>query len=243
MASHTRSYLIPVALVCAMGIVSAQADTWSSLQQTQPKAESAAVTTVSKPARNNANQLLFSEIELLKQEIQGLQARVEEQAYELRKIKKEQKERYLDLDRRIGEALKAGVSTRKTGKTVQGKPQYDAAFQLMKGKRLDDAAVAFKDFLQQYPRSSLVVNGYYWLGQIYYNQTNLDEARKAFTIVINQYPDHAKASDSKYKLAVILHRLGDSQQARRLLKAVVKQYADSASARFAKKYLKENFSK
>ncbi len=235
--------LATLVLLSAMG-GHAQADTWSSLQEAKPAVSNAASAEKKPVLTSSSAQLLFGEVELLKQEIQTLQAKVEEQSHELRKIKKEQKERYLDLDRRLGQMLNKTTALDPGAKQgVQGKPQYDAAFQLMKDKRLDDAALAFKAFLAQNPKSKLVVNGYYWLGQIYYNQANLDEARKAFTIVMNQFPGHAKTSDSKYKLGVILHRLGDTTQAKRLLSSVVKQYANSASARFAKKYLKENFSK
>ena len=239
--------LLPLAVIGIFAGVSAQADTWSSIPDATKgasKAPSAAQAVAVSPASATggyANQLLFSEIELLKQEIQKLQSKVEEQSYELNKLKNEQKERYLDLDRRVGQLLSSGVKASVVDTDVQGKPVYGAAFELMKNRKLDEAVTAFKQFLQQYPQSSLVVNGYYWLGQIYYKQANLDEARKAFLIVKNQFPDHAKAADSRYKLGVVLHRLGDDVQAKSILQAVVKQYGDSASARFSSKYLKENF--
>ena len=216
--------------------VSAQADTWSSLQGV----EASKGVIAQQPASHASNQLLFSEIEVLKQELQALQAKVEEQSHELRKVKKEQKERYLDLDRRLGQLLSKPAVVPSAADS-QGRAQYDVAFQFMKNKKLADAVLGFQAFLVQFPKSALVVNGYYWLGQIYYIQANLDEARKAFTIVKNQFPNHAKTADSKYKLGVVLHRLGDTVQAKRLLRSVVKQYGNSASARFASKYLKENF--
>jgi len=240
MARLSRFFMSSLVLASTLGAVSVQAATWSSLQGAEAKKP----TLATKPANSSATQLLFTEIEVLKQEIQTLQSKVEEQSNELRKIKKEQKERYLDLDRRLGQVLSKSAATPVLSSAdSQGKSVYDAAFQLMKNKKLSDAALGFQSFLTQFPKSTLVVNGYYWLGQIYYIQANLDEARKAFTIVMNQFPNHAKTPDSKYKLGVVLHRLGDTVQAKRLLNSVVKQYANSGSARFAKKYLKENFSK
>ncbi len=234
-------YMILAAFISAANILPIQADTWSSLQNS--KAEPTVKAVTPPPVQSSsATQLLFSEIEVLKLEIQSLQSKVEEQGFELQKIKKEQKERYLDLDRRMGQMLKPEALVPVVSLGGQGKSSYDAAFQLMKERRLDEAALAFKTFLQQFPKSTLVVNGYYWVGQIYYNQAKLDEARKAFTIVMNQFPDHAKTADSKYKLGVILHRLGDTVKAKKLLSSVVKQYKKSSTARFAKQYLKENFS-
>ncbi|MGR6874684.1 tol-pal system protein YbgF [Pseudomonas sp. HK3] len=239
----------PLAL-CVMGANFANADTWSSLDN----AKGVPVTSVAQApaASNNANkglstaasQMLFSEIEMLKQEIQSLRSTVEKQGYELNKLKTEQKQRYLDLDRRMSQMLEGqSASTAPVaGVTVgDGQAEYDAAFSLMKQRKLDEAAIKFKSFLQAFPKSELAVNGYYWLGQIYYNQGNLEEARKAFTIVVNQYPNHQKTPDSAYKLGVVLHRVGDTAKSKTLLQSVVSKYSDSASARFAAKYLKDNF--
>ncbi len=227
---------MPLALLGVMGVASVQADTWSSLQGS--KSTPVKIVTSGSVA---ANQLLFTEIENLKQEVQSLMSKVEEQEFEIKKLKIEQKERYLDLDRRISQMLKSSVQPTQRKSSVQGKDEYDLAFNLMKSQKLNKAAIAFNQFLKGHPKSSLVVNGYYWLGQIYYNQANLDEARKAFTIVVNQFPKHQKALDSKYKLGVVLHRLGDSVKAKKVLRLLVKEHSASASARFAKKYLKDNF--
>lgn len=237
----------PLAL-CVIGATFVNADTWSSLDN----AKGAPVKSVAQaPANSNASQglspaasqMLFSEIEILKQEVQYLRSTVEQQGNELNKLKAEQKQRYLDLDRRMSQLSqdKTALISQPIISQGDGQADYDAAFSLMKQRQLDEAAIKFKAFLQTYPKSELAVNGYYWLGQIYYNQGNLEEARKAFTIVVNQYPEHQKTPDSTYKLGVVLHRLGDTVQAKTLLQAVVKQNSESASARFAAKYLKDNF--
>lgn len=233
---------------CAIGASFVNADTWSSLDnakgapaQTAPQA--AVSNNTNRGLNSAASQMLFSEIEMLKQEIQSLRSTVEQQGYELNKLKTEQKQRYLDLDRRMSQltdAQSAPTPAQSTGEEGDGQSDYNAAFALMKQSKLDDASAKFKQFLQTHPKSDLAVNGYYWLGQIYYNQGNLEEARKAFTIVVNQYPDHQKTPDSSYKLGVVLHRLGDTAKAKTLLQSVVKKYPGSASARFATKYLKDS---
>lgn len=247
MLKKTLKSASSLVLISTLGVSQAHADTWSSLgngQATQPAKNGAAQgSTSSNPSpalSTSASQMLFNEIEVLKQELQRLQGVVEEQGYELKKLKTEQKERYLDLDRRLGQVAKGSPASEKAS-AGEGKQAYTAAFELMKQQKLDDAAQSFTAFLSEHPKSPLVVNGYYWLGQIYYNQGKLDEARQAFTIVVNQYPDHQKSADSTYKLGVVLHRLGDTVKAKQLLEAVKVQYPNSASSRFAAKYLKENF--
>ncbi len=246
MRPYRKALTLPLTIAVMFITASVQADTWSSLPDAgaapEVRSSAEAVPVIAPSTSGHANQLLFSEIELLKQEVQSLQGRLEEQAHELNKLKGEQKERYLDLDRRIGQLMTSGASNSEApGSDSQGKSDYDAAFQLMKERKLNEAIVAFSQFLQSFPKSSLVVNGYYWMGQIYYKQANLDEARKAFTFVKNQFPKHAKTPDSKYKLGVILHRLGDDIKSKEILREVLGQHGNSASARFAEKYLKENF--
>ena len=49
----------------------------------------------------NANAQIFDLVEMLQQEVQQLRGQVEELSYNLGKLKEDQKQRYLDLDRRI----------------------------------------------------------------------------------------------------------------------------------------------
>lgn len=235
--------ILPMTLTGLLVMSSALADTWSSLEGAGSSAsqQSNLKPSTAKPLSNTAAQILFSDIELLKQEVQRLQGLVEEQAYELNKLKTEQKERYLDLDRRLTQVVKDDTESSDIKGQGKAKESYANAFELMKSKKLDQAAIAFTQFLEEHPKHSLAVNGYYWLGQIYYNLGKLDDARKAFTIVVNQYPKHQKTADSMYKLGVVLHRLGDLVQGKQYLQLVVKQFSESATARFAAKYLKENY--
>jgi tol-pal system protein YbgF len=239
---------LPLALAGLLVVNTTLADTSSSLDASPGASQKPVTVKVSSSSdrsalSSSAGQLLFSDIEVLKLEVQKLQGVIERQGYELNKLKVEQKERYLDLDRRITQAASQASVEIPTKTNSKGDGQYTAAYELMKARKFEAAAKGFQQFLQEYPKSPLVVNGYYWLGQIYYNQGKLNDARKAFTIVVNQFPNHQKTADSMYKLGVVLHRLGDLSKGKEYLRQVVKQFSDSASSRFAKKYLQENYSK
>ena len=56
---------------------------------------------VDTPINNNANAQMFDIVEMLQYELQQLRGQVEELSYNLERLKKDQKQRYLDLDRRI----------------------------------------------------------------------------------------------------------------------------------------------
>ena len=59
------------------------------------------VVAVDTPINTNANAQLFDIVEMLQYELQQLRGQVEELSYHLERLKKDQKQRYLDLDRRI----------------------------------------------------------------------------------------------------------------------------------------------
>jgi len=56
---------------------------------------------VTNAGNTNANAQIFDLVEMLQQEVQQLRGQVEELNYNLGKLKEDQKQRYLDLDRRI----------------------------------------------------------------------------------------------------------------------------------------------
>lgn len=258
MVARQYSLLLAAALACAA--VTADAGEWTSLEQSQQiqsqtaSAPSAAGTAAPRstapvspaPVSNNAMQVLYGQIEQLQQEVQTLRGLVEEQGSELNRLKNEQKERYLELDRRLSQILNQGQSQGSSAPAAANDAgdaaQYDAAFALVRDKRYPDAVKAFSAFVSKYPKSSYTPNAYYWLGQVYYAQDELDEARKAFSMVINQFADNQKVPESRFKLGVILHRLGQADKAKALLQSVVKDYAKSAPSisRLADTYLREN---
>jgi TolA-binding protein len=45
---------------------------------------------------------------------------------------------------------------------------YSRAFDALKGNDYNSAITRFKDFLRQYPQSTLAGNAQYWLGESYY---------------------------------------------------------------------------
>ena len=66
-------------------------------KQVEPSKETLVASTV----KANANAQMFDLVELLQQELQQLRGQVEELNYNLERLKNDQKQRYLDLDRRI----------------------------------------------------------------------------------------------------------------------------------------------
>lgn len=205
---------------------------------------------------------LFYQLQLLQQEVMQLRGQVEEQSYQLQQLKEQNMERYIDLDRRIGQlsegsvgassataaggSLAATQSQTATAARPGEKEAYDAAYSLVIGKQFDKALKAFKQFLADYPGGKLAANSYYWMGELYQVVTppNLDAAREAFSQLLDQYPDHPKVPDAMYKLGKVHFLKGNLGTSRKWLEKVIAEYStgsSSSAADKARQFLNANF--
>jgi tol-pal system protein YbgF len=198
---------------------------------------------------------LFIQLQQMQEEIASLRGMIEEQQYEIQRLKQESLERYQELDRRISDSVGAASNQTAIGETVTGgmpasepagaapadpekeKLYYDAAFDLIKAKDFDKADQAFNAFLRQFPSSRYAGNAQYWLGEISLAQGKLQEAGQAFAKVSHAYPKHNKVPDSLYKLADVERRLGNIEKARTALQQVITRYPGSSAAKLAQRDL------
>lgn len=198
---------------------------------------------------------LFYQLQLLQQEVMQLRGQVEEQAYEIQQLKSKNMERYIDLDRRIGELGQGGgvksssnsaqpaantgssPSLAVTAAQVGEKEAYDRAYGLVINKQFSDALDAFKQFLVDFPNGKYAPNSYYWMGELYQVVTpaDLESAREVFTQLISQYPDHPKAPDAMYKLGRVYFMQGNKTASREWLEKVIANYGSGANSSVADK--------
>lgn len=74
-----------------------------------------AVQVSAQPASNELLMSLYDQLQALQSEVQSLRGTIEEQAYQLQRMQTEQRDRYIDLDRRLSEmTLGAGVGAAPT---------------------------------------------------------------------------------------------------------------------------------
>jgi tol-pal system protein YbgF len=234
--------------------------------QSQPAVAVAAAPTGA--ASDGGTAELFMRFQQLESDVAQLRGQVEEQSHRLEQLEKQQKEQYVDLDKRIlalqqGQPAAAAASTSGgSAPTVVGdstnpgttatapvtpspsldeRDAYNAAFELTKGRRFQQAIDAFNELLVKYPNGQYASNAYYWLGECYLAlpDPNLEKARQSFMQVVNLYPTNAKVPDSLYKLGIVYHRLGDRSQALGYLDRVQAQFPGTRAAQLAQAYAAE----
>lgn len=195
---------------------------------------------------------LFYQLQVLQQEIQDLRGQVEEQTYLVNRLQRDQREQYLDLDKRLVAVTSnqpvpgpSSTPTRQapvdTGNgSLSERQVYTQAFEAMKARQFDASMVGFQNLIETYPNGQYTPNAYYWLGELYLvAKSDAELARQSFMQVVSLYPDHQKAPDALYKLGVVYHNLNDLPSAKKFLARVQQEHPDSAAAGLARKYAAE----
>ena len=196
---------------------------------------------------------LFHRLQVMQQEVQELRGTVEEQAYQIARLTRQQQEQYIDLDQRLvamrneSPAPGAGTAAPRPSRPApsasgSGPPEreaYTRAFELMKESRFEESADAFNQVITDYPNGQYTANAFYWLGELYLAADEVEQARQSFAQVLALYPEHRKVADALYKLGVVHHRLEDNERALGYLNRVVAEHPDSAAAGLARTYAAE----
>ena len=110
---------------------------------------------------------------------------------------------------------------------------YRDAFKLLKKSQYDQALVAFKNFLKDYPNDALSNNAQYWIGEANYVMQNYEIAINEYQALLNTYPDSQKASHALLKIGYSYTELGNMADAKKILKEVIRQYPDTTASKLA----------
>jgi tol-pal system protein YbgF len=201
---------------------------------------------------------LYYKLQLLEQEVMQLRGKLEEQEFQLRQLREQSLERYMDLDRR----LSGGGAATPPASTAPSTPRpaapsgpapelpgesdaYRAAYGLVRSQQFDEAVSAFRQFLVDFPSGRFAPNAHYWLGELYLVIAPPDEesARREFVQLLEQYPDHGKVPDALYKLGRIYFDRGDRDRAREYFDRVVNEFGNTGSSavKLARDFLSSNY--
>lgn len=98
----------------------------------------------------------------------------------------------------------------------------------------DLAISGFRTYIQNYPKTSLVPNAQYWLGESYYGQKNYAQAIEEFEVVIRDYPDNPKVPSALFKQGDALLLTGDTKRATGVLCELIGKHGKTREARLAR---------
>jgi tol-pal system protein YbgF len=196
---------------------------------------------------------LYYQLQLLQQEVMELRGMLEEQAYQLRQLKEQSMERYLDLDSRLkeggaseaGQTGETGTGTSPTRELAGESDAYRAAYSLVRSQQFAEAVTAFRQFLVDFPSGRYAPNAHYWLGELYLVTVPPDDesARREFNRLLEDYPKNGKVPDALYKLGRIYFDRGDRERAMEFFDRVINEFEDSGSSaiKLAQDFIRSNY--
>ena len=111
---------------------------------------------------------------------------------------------------------------------------YRAALNDYTKGNYDLAITGFRTYIQNYPKTSLVPNAQYWLGESYYSQKNYAQAIEEFEVVIRDYPDNPKVPSALFKQGDALLQMNDTKRATAVLCELIGKHGKTREARLAR---------
>ncbi|NVJ66751.1 MAG: tol-pal system protein YbgF [Gammaproteobacteria bacterium] len=189
---------------------------------------------------------LVLQINQLQQEVRQLRGQLEEQEYRMNQMAKQQRELYIDLDRRIqagvvaqttedgdeSEDTSADNSLATASSDVQA--AYNKAFTQYKDKKFAFAKSSFKTFLQDFPQEPLASNAHFWLGQLHLKDNEYDQAEAQFKAVYEGFPAANKTDVAILKLGQLEEARGDTAAAKGYYQKVAQDFPDTTAGKLAK---------
>jgi tol-pal system protein YbgF len=201
---------------------------------------------------------MVNQSEALRGDLRAMHNDIDQLANSLELSRKQQRDLYADLDRRLkliesrgggGTAAAPGLGDSGLGAggaagetSAPGsddKAAYQAAFGLLKDSLYDRAIVAFQKFLAAYPASGLADNAQYWLGEAYYVNRSFPEAQAAFQRVVDKYPGSRKRPDALLKIGFCQYESKQWDLAKATLTQVATQFSDTPAGHLAQQRLEK----
>ncbi len=190
---------------------------------------------------------LQGQLDQLREDMRSVRGTAEQVQFENEAASKRQRTQYIDLDGRIAKLEKGGAAFPSVSLSGANSPSaaggerqgYEAAFELLKSGRYDEAKAAFSDYTAAYPTGTFSDNANFWLAEAHYVTGDYPAALAQFQKVITDFPQSSKVADAWMKVGYCQYELQAYDEARTALEAVVNSYPDTTPARLAQQRLQQ----
>ncbi len=177
-------------------------------------------------------------VDSLQEEMRSMRGRIEELQNENAQLKKQQRDLYADLDKRLTDAAAAAAASTAAA-AAPAAPEadeqslYNRALEQLRSRNYAAAVDGFRALAASHPNGQMADNTQYWLGEAYYVTAEYDQAAAAFQRVLAGWPNSRKAPDAMLKLGYTQIEQNKVAAARASLQQVVAKFPDSDAAKLA----------
>ncbi len=186
------------------------------IYQSSPVSEGSEEKGVSTSAGNLED--LYNRVSAQDAVVKDLTAKMEQLEFQQKRLDERLTKMNADIDVRFNMLKNEKETSSVTkGKDVSSKGDaqkaYDNAYNIMKKGDYKAAEGAFTAFMNDYPKSSLVGNANYWLGETYYARGLYEQAVGIFADGFTKYKKNSKAADNLLKLGLTMNKLNKKTEA------------------------------
>jgi tol-pal system protein YbgF len=193
---------------------------------------------------------MAQKLDATQSEIRSLRGSVEELQNNNEALKRQQRELYTDLDKRLASASAGGAAAgvpgapggagpASSGSAATEQAADSQAFDALKASNYTAAISGFESFLTSYPTSPIAENAQYWLGEAHYAKGEYDKAAMSFRAVGERWPNSRKSPDALLKLGFSQIEMKRFSEARVTLADVTRKFPDSDAAKLAAERLRK----
>ena len=127
---------------------------------------------------------------------------------------------------------------RETERDPAAEAPYKDAFDTFQKGMYGEAVQKFSSFVDNYPRSSLTPNAYFWLGEAYMMLKDYDKAIVNFQELLDKFPKSEMASKALLSQADAFYATKDKKSSMTILKKIIELYPKTEEAAIAERKLR-----
>jgi len=178
---------------------------------------------VDTPINTDANAQMFDIVEMLQYELQQLRGQVEELSYHLERLKKDQKQRYLDLDRRIVSLSTPPqvIDDSQVSDTKSETSEADLTSAPLGGSIALDQAVVIQEAYDP-EIEKLAYKAAFGL----IRERQYDASIEALLTFLNDFPEGVLVGNAHYWLGEVYMVQGDASLAAQSFEYVIREFPD-----------------
>jgi len=207
---------IPVLLLFALPAMAQEE--FPELPLEEPVAQKSAELAPVEDTQNKTHQQTLNELYVMidsqNSAIQDLTGKIEQMEFQIAQLTKKVEISNQDITFRLKE-LEEKPNTQQPILIDKSsdKERYDFAYEYIKKGEYAEAQKLLTEFTKDFPKSNLLPNALYWLGETYYTQGQYENAVGFFADVFEKYKDSAKAPDALFKMGLSMKGLNDTTAA------------------------------
>lgn len=116
---------------------------------------------------------------------------------------------------------------------------YQKAFDLLRELRYEQAIIAFRQFIKDYPNGRYAHIAQYWLSEASYAQRHFKQAITDYQDLVTNYPNSPKLAEAMLKIGYSYSELGQDKAALDVIDKLLRLYPNTTAAGQGQKLLKK----